>query len=83
MYFQVLWGGFCVIGRRRRFYFPGDTGYVGVMFKQIGQKYGPFDLAALPIGAYEPRCVQRYVLTTPFYETVHIRYTMYLLRASN
>ncbi|KAK2186151.1 hypothetical protein NP493_212g03042 [Ridgeia piscesae] len=52
---DVLWGGFCVIGRRRRFYFPGDTGYVGVMFKQIGQKYGPFDLAALPIGAYEPR----------------------------
>ena len=24
-------------------------------FKEIGRKYGPFDLAAIPIGAYTPR----------------------------
>ncbi|KAI0214401.1 N-acyl-phosphatidylethanolamine-hydrolyzing phospholipase D [Lamellibrachia satsuma] len=53
--YKVLWGGFCIIGPWHRFYFAGDTGYNDVLFKQIGQKYGPFHLAALPIGAYKPR----------------------------
>ena len=26
-------------------------------FKEIGEKYGPFDLSAIPIGAYEPRYI--------------------------
>jgi N-acyl-phosphatidylethanolamine-hydrolysing phospholipase D len=30
------------------------TGYCEA-FKEIGQQYGPFDLSAIPIGAYEPR----------------------------
>lgn len=34
----------------------GDTGYCG-SFKQIGRKYGPITLSAIPIGAYEPRWV--------------------------
>lgn len=34
--------------------FVGDTGYCSG-FKEIGQEYGPFDLATIPIGAYEPR----------------------------
>ena len=25
------------------------------MFKEIGEKYGPIDLCAIPVGAYEPR----------------------------
>jgi len=53
---QTLWGGWCVIGPRHRFYFAGDTGYNNTLFKLIGRQYGPFDLAALPIGAYSPRC---------------------------
>ena len=44
-----------MIGPRRRFYFAGDTAYNETVFKLIGRKYGPFDLAALPIGAYCPR----------------------------
>ena len=36
------------------FYFAGDTGYSSD-FKQTVEKLGNPDLAAIPIGAYEPR----------------------------
>ncbi|XP_037271115.2 N-acyl-phosphatidylethanolamine-hydrolyzing phospholipase D isoform X2 [Rhipicephalus microplus] len=61
---KVLWGGWCVISPEYRFYFAGDTGYCDV-FKQIGQRYGPFDLAAIPIGAYEPRWFMKYQHVNP------------------
>lgn len=51
---KTLWCGWAVTGAAHRFWFAGDTGYCGV-FKEIGQKYGPFDLSAIPIGAYNPR----------------------------
>ena len=50
----ALWGSFCVLSREKKFFFGGDTAYCSV-FKQIGEIYGPFDLAILPIGAYKPR----------------------------
>lgn len=37
----------------RRFYYAGDTGYDAEVFQQIGNELGPFDLAAIPIGAYD------------------------------
>lgn len=55
----TLWGGFVVDGesrgKRRRVFFSGDTGYSAPHFTEIGRRFGPFDLALLPIGAYEPR----------------------------
>nr|XP_002741609.1 PREDICTED: N-acyl-phosphatidylethanolamine-hydrolyzing phospholipase D-like [Saccoglossus kowalevskii] len=51
---KVLWGSWTVIGPNYKFFFGGDTGYCTV-FEQIGRRFGPFDLAALPIGSYEPR----------------------------
>jgi len=50
---KSLWSSWAVIGPQRRFYFAGDTGYFDG-FKEIGTKLGPFDLAAVPVGAYEP-----------------------------
>ena len=47
-----------MIGKERRFYFAGDTGYFEG-FKLIGEALGPFDLAAVPVGAYEPRAMMR------------------------
>ena len=40
---------FCHLGPKHSFWFGGDTGYCEA-FKQIGDKYGPFSMAAIPIG---------------------------------
>ena len=49
-----LWGGYVVATRSGRIYFAGDTGD-GPQFDEIGERFGPFELALLPIGAYLPR----------------------------
>ena len=54
----ALWSSWAVTGNQRRFYFAGDTGYFPG-FEEIGRKLGPFDLAAVPIGAYEPQAMMR------------------------
>lgn len=51
---QVLWGGWVIEHPALRFFFAGDTGY-SRDFADIGSRFGSFDLAAIPIGAYEPR----------------------------
>ena len=51
---RTLWGGFVVEHPLLRFYFAGDTGYTRD-FADIAERLGPVDLAALPIGGYEPR----------------------------
>ena len=61
---QRLWCGWVVIGPSRRFYFAGDTGYAS-HFSEIGDRLGPFDLAALPIGAYLPQEIMHDVHVTP------------------
>lgn len=53
-----LWCGWAVQSGRFRFFFGGDSGYTP-HFKEIGDRLGPFDLAAIPIGAYEPRWFMR------------------------
>lgn len=51
---KALWASWAVVGPNERFYFAGDTGYFSG-FREIGERLGPFDLAAMPIGAYRPR----------------------------
>lgn len=55
--FQSLWSGWAVVGPTKRFYYTGDTGFCQPEFRKLGQKLGPFDLAAIPIGCYKPSCV--------------------------
>eukprot|EP00871_Galdieria_phlegrea_P005195 jgi/Galph1/5677/GphlegSOOS_G4326.1 len=68
--FETLWGGFIVIGKSFRFFFSGDTAYCPV-FSTIGELYGPFDCAAIPIGAYSPRWFMKGQHVDP-YEAVKI-----------
>uniref|UniRef100_A0A3Q1FP49 N-acyl-phosphatidylethanolamine-hydrolyzing phospholipase D n=1 Tax=Acanthochromis polyacanthus TaxID=80966 RepID=A0A3Q1FP49_9TELE len=51
---KSLWSSWSVLGPDHRFFFAGDTGYCA-SFQEIGRRFGPFDLAAVPIGAYLPR----------------------------
>ena len=55
---RTLWASWCVGAPRRRVFFGGDTGY-HPEFARIGARHGPFDVALLPIGAYEPRWFMR------------------------
>ena len=59
-----LWSGWVIAGRERRAFFSGDTAYYDV-FTEIGAKLGPFDLAAVAIGAYLPPQIMRVAHTTP------------------
>jgi len=58
------WAGFVVEGPTQRFYHAGDTAYFEG-FGEIARRLGPPDLAALPIGAYEPRAMMGRVHATP------------------
>ena len=55
---KTLWAGWVIQANDFRFFFAGDTGYAP-HFKEIGRRLGPFDLSAIPIGAYEPRWFMR------------------------
>jgi N-acyl-phosphatidylethanolamine-hydrolysing phospholipase D len=59
-----LWASWAVIGPERRFYFGGDSGYF-TGFREAGDRLGPFDLAAIAIGAYVPPAVMQFTHTTP------------------
>lgn len=60
-----LWSGWVLAGGDRRAFFAGDTGYYAPYFREIGTRLGPFDLAALSIGAYAPSAMMRFTHTTP------------------
>jgi N-acyl-phosphatidylethanolamine-hydrolysing phospholipase D len=49
-----LWCSWAVTTSSSRIFFCGDSAY-GPMFGEIGARQGPFDVALLPMGAYEPR----------------------------
>jgi len=59
-----LWSGWTVAGQTRRLYFAGDTAYFAG-FKEIGARLGPFDVAAIPIGAYLPPVIMKPSHTSP------------------
>ena len=51
---RTLWCSWLLDSGVRRYFFAGDTGYFSG-FSEFGRRFGPIDVALLPIGAYEPR----------------------------
>jgi N-acyl-phosphatidylethanolamine-hydrolysing phospholipase D len=51
---RTHWCGWVLRSFDRSVYFAGDTGY-SPLFREIGRRFRGFDLALIPIGAYEPR----------------------------
>jgi len=51
---ETLWGSWGMISPKMKVWFSGDLGY-SKDTKDIGKKLGEIDIAAIAIGAYEPR----------------------------
>jgi L-ascorbate metabolism protein UlaG (beta-lactamase superfamily) len=47
----TLWAGYALVGPKHRVYYSGDTGLFPAM-KDIGERYGPFDLTMIETGQY-------------------------------
>jgi N-acyl-phosphatidylethanolamine-hydrolysing phospholipase D len=61
---RTHWCGWVVESPDRSAYFAGDTGYSPI-FHEIGERFGGFDLAMVPIGAYNPRWLMQPVHLNP------------------
>ncbi|MGY6650166.1 MBL fold metallo-hydrolase [Wenyingzhuangia sp. IMCC45574] len=48
---STLWSSWVITSKTENIYFSGDSGYAK-HFKEIGEKYGPFDLALMECGQY-------------------------------
>lgn len=48
---RTLWASWVLIDDETRVFFSGDTGYFSG-FREIGERYGPFDLTLIETGAY-------------------------------
>ncbi|HEF1905674.1 TPA: MBL fold metallo-hydrolase [Bacillus cereus] len=51
---RSLWCSWLILGQETKIFFSGDSGYAP-HFKEIGDKYGPFDLTLMECGQYDPR----------------------------
>jgi len=51
---RTLWGGYVIEGPSGRVYLGGDSGY-GTHYADAAARFGTFDIAILPIGAYRPK----------------------------
>ncbi|HEY5929912.1 MAG TPA: MBL fold metallo-hydrolase [Burkholderiales bacterium] len=61
---KTLWGSWVIEHPQMRFLFGGDFGYSQDL-ADIGKRFGRVDLAALPIGAYEPRWFMKTMHVNP------------------
>lgn len=49
---MALWASWVIESKGHKVFFSGDTGYFDG-FKEIGEKYGPFNITLLEMGAYD------------------------------
>lgn len=58
---KTLWGSWIIKSDSLNIYFSGDGGY-DTHFKEIGEKYGPFDLALMECGQYHEQWHQIHMM---------------------
>lgn len=58
---KTLWGSWVILGKKDKIYFSGDGGY-GPHFKEIGDKFGPFDFAMIECGQYNEKWAQIHMM---------------------
>ena len=51
---KTLWASWVIVDSNLRLFFSGDTGYFDG-FKEIGRRFGPFDVTMMETGAYDPQ----------------------------
>lgn len=56
---RALWSAFTIVTPAGRIFFAGDTGWGDGSWVREAARNGPFRLAIIPIGAYEPRDFMR------------------------
>jgi len=61
---RTLWTGFGVRSDGLHLFFGGDSAY-GKVFRQIGERHGPFDMGLIGIGGYAPRVIMHASHATP------------------
>ena len=61
---RTLWASFAFASPARKLWFGGDSA-PGAVFREIGERAGPFDLALIGIGAYTPRAIMQASHATP------------------
>ncbi len=59
--FETLWGSWVIAGRDQKVFFNGDSGYFPG-FKEIGEKYGPFDITLMECGAYNEKWAEIHMM---------------------
>lgn len=62
---ETLWAAWAIEWPDWKAWFGGDTGYNEVQFREIGRRFGGFDLGIIPIGAYLPRWFMKTVHVNP------------------
>ena len=61
---KTLWASFGIASPQKKVWFGGDTA-LGPAFDEVGARAGPFDLALVGIGAYEPVSIMQAVHANP------------------
>ncbi|WP_373999298.1 MBL fold metallo-hydrolase [Bdellovibrio bacteriovorus] len=58
---ETLWASWVLRNDKHNIYFSGDSGY-DIHFKEIGEKYGPFDIAFIECGQYNEKWKEVHML---------------------
>lgn len=67
---QTLWASWVIQGNTKKIFFSGDSGY-SPHFKDIGEQYGPFDLAFMENGQYNERWLYAHMLPEQSIQAVY------------